>query len=81
MENKTTVYRLIEYLEQQLRLQGDPQFKETSQETLVDAIRVCKNALSLEKEQIIEAYHIPGSNIRTKEEGEKYYNQRYNINV
>jgi oligoribonuclease (3'-5' exoribonuclease) len=44
-------------------------------------IEFIKDFIKEEKEQIIEAYHIPGSNIRTKEEGEKYYNQRYNINV
>jgi hypothetical protein len=33
--------------------------------------------LEIEKQQIIDAYHIPHSNIRTKEEGEKYYNNTF----
>jgi hypothetical protein len=49
--------------------------------TYEEVIAAAQDFLEEEKKQIIEAYHIPGSNIRTKEEGEKYYNQRYNINV
>jgi NTP pyrophosphatase (non-canonical NTP hydrolase) len=44
MINKTAIQKLIEYFEQQLSLQRSSEIKYTTEEALVDAIDVCKNA-------------------------------------
>lgn len=58
MSNKTALKELIEYFEQQLRLQRSSEIKYTTEEALVDVIQVCKNAQKTkEKEQLINAYN------------------------
>ena len=53
-EQKTAIQELIEYFEQQLRLQCSGEIKYTTEEALLDAIEVCKNAqITKEKEQIL----------------------------
>jgi len=86
MDNKTTtvVSKLLEYFEQQLRIQRTSNIKYSTEEALLDAVDVCKNAIKVERQQIEEAYQSGGTNalkyIRdypiyvTKEE---YYNQKY----
>ncbi len=54
---KTAVGGLIEYFEQQLRLQRSSEIKYTTEEALVDAIDVCKNTQrTIEKKQIMDAH-------------------------
>ena len=56
-KNKTVVAELIEYFEQQLSLHRSSEIKYTTEEALVDAIQICKNALKTkEKSQIINTF-------------------------
>lgn len=50
----TAIQELKEYFEQQLRLQRRSEIKYTTEEALVDAIEVCRNAITTkEKQQLI----------------------------
>jgi len=78
---KTAMQEAILYFEQQLSLQRTSKIKYTTEEALVDAIQVCKNAANtIERNQIIDAYD-NGWNIgfqkRNFDSGEKYFNNTY----
>ena len=84
MSNKTAIQELIEYFEQQLRLQRSSEIKYTTEEALVDAIQVCKNAQKTkEKEQIQSAFEngmikeSSSSRYISDLEAEKYYSQTF----
>jgi hypothetical protein len=92
MSNKTAIQELIEYFEQQLRLQRSSEFKYTTEEALVDAIQVCKNAQKTkEKGQIKNAFNqgyrdgeidsqsmANDKDVSAFENAENYYNNKFN---
>jgi hypothetical protein len=76
---QTAVEHLIEYFEQQLRLQRESKIKYTAEEAYIDALDVCKNAYNTkEKQQIIEAYNEGHVANKYKADSEQYYNEQFN---
>lgn len=76
---KTAITELIEYFQQQKKLQDDPKFIGSGREAYDDAIEVCNNALEKEKEQIVNAYSEGNRNgLNNKALGaNKYYRETY----
>ena len=73
---QTAMQELKKYFEQQLKLHINNEIKYTTEEALVDAIQVCKNAINTkEKEQIIDACDIDK---RSYDNAEQYYNETFN---
>jgi hypothetical protein len=85
MSKKTAIQELKEYFEQQLRIQRSSEIKYTTEETLVDAIQVCQNAINTkEKEQLIAFGYAQIQEIDSelgdliyKKVPEEIYNQTY----
>ncbi len=83
MANKTAARMLMEYFSQQLRLQRDSKFKHTTEEALVDAIDVCRNAIEVEKKQIAYAYNAghyaasAGTTSEYNKDGNGHYEDTY----
>jgi len=71
----TATQHLVNYFEQQLRLQRSSEIKYTTEEALIDAISVCKNAIEVEKSNIIQAFE--DASLDVDKLGDVYYLGNY----
>ena len=84
----TVVSKLIEYFEQQLRIQRTSNIKYSTEEALLDAVDVCKNAIKVERQQIEEAHQngfycgndVANGLLPEHSSSSDYYNQTYTQN-
>jgi len=75
----TIMSKMVEYFEQQLSIQRTSNIKYSTEEALLDAVDVCKNAIKIERQQIEEAF-VAGDERGTNNipfNAEQYFNQTY----
>lgn len=69
-KQQTALQELIEWASTELKLEGYEHYK---------IINKATSLLPREREQIIQSYVIPGSNIRNREAAEQYFEQHYSL--